>query len=96
MCQDNEKPVKVDDDKTSFSDSRTNESNSEIDDAKVSITPSENVGSSDVFDSTLVGNPPQVIEYSVGKVLPISFSLLLFLSVVLGYSISRNQSLASF
>ena len=93
MCQDNEKPVKVDEDNTSFSESQAKESSSAIDEVKVSITPSEDVGFSDRVDSTSMGNSPQAIEHSVGKVLPISFTLLLFLSVVLGYSISRNQSL---
>ena len=94
MCQDNEKPVKVDEDNTSFSESQANESSSAIDEVKVSITPSEDVRFSDSVDSTSMGNPSQAIDHSVGKVLPISFTLLIFLSVVLGYSISRNQSLA--
>ena len=94
MCQENDKPVNSDEGIASDSDNNIDESDSLADYNKASINPSESSGISDDSNPSLVSESKE-LERSVGTVLPISLSILLFLSVALGYAISRNQSIVS-
>ncbi len=95
MCEEKEKPVKIDGDINSSSNDHTSKSDNLLDVNDSGGKASETYESGDGVNPSLVASEPIFLERPTGSILPIVFTLLLLLSVALGYVISRNQSAAS-
>ena len=94
MCQDNEKPVKDDTEIVSDSDSNANELETLSNEAKVTVSAAETGKLSIDVNGSTSASQEVVAQQSVGTILPIAFIVFVMLSVALGYSISRSQSVS--
>ena len=94
MCQDNEKPVKDDSEIVSDSDSNANELETLSNEAKVTVSAAETGKLSIDVNGSTSASQEVVAQQSVGTILPIAFIVFVMLSVALGYSISRSQSVS--
>lgn len=94
MCQDNEKPVKDDSEIVSDSDSNANELETLSNEAKVTVSAAETGKLSIDVNGSTSASQEIVAQQSVGTILPIAFIVFVMLSVALGYSISRSQSVS--
>lgn len=94
MCQDNEKPVKDDTEIVSDSDSNANELETISNEAKVTVSAAETGKLSIDVNGSTSASQEVVAQQSVGTILPIAFIVFVMLSVALGYSISRSQSVS--
>ena len=95
MCEEKEKPVKIDGDINSSSNDHASKSDNLLDVNDSGGKASETYESGDGVNPSLVASEPIFLERPTSSILPIVFTSLLLISVALGYVISRNQLAAS-